>query len=207
MYVASIVASSILSVGFVSLAIGITTEREAGALKRLAGTPMPKVSYFLGKIGFVIVVGLVEIALMIGIGATLYDLRLPTDVGHWFTFAWVFGLGAASATLLGVAAGGLIGSSKAAPAVLNVPFVALQFISGVFIPDDDLPAGLRSIASWFPLRWLCKGMRSVFLPDGYLGVEPGGAWQHPRTAIVLAAWSIAGLVLARLTFRWVGRER
>lgn len=207
LYVAGIIASSLMSVGFTSLAIGITAEREEGMLKRLAGTPMPKAAYFLGKIGLVLVIGLVEVAVLFAIGATLFDLTVPTDPMRWLTFGWVFLLGAGAATLLGIAAGGLIGSAKAAPAILNVPFVALQFVSGVFIPESQLPSSVRAVASLFPLRWLCKGMRSVFLPESFATVEVGGGWQHGRVAAALALWCALGAVLALRTFRWVGRER
>lgn len=207
LYVAGIIASSLMSVGFTSLAIGITAEREEGMLKRLAGTPMPKAAYFLGKIGLVLVVGLVEVVLLFAIGATLFDLTVPTDPMRWLTFGWVFLLGAGAATLLGIAAGGLIGSAKAAPAILNVPFVALQFVSGVFIPESQLPSSVRTIASLFPLRWMCKGMRSVFLPESFSTVEVGASWQHGRVAAMLALWCAIGALLALRTFRWVGRER
>jgi ABC-2 type transport system permease protein len=206
-YVAGIIGSSLMSVGFVSLAIGVTVEREQGMLKRLAGTPMPKAAYFLAKIGRVLILGLVEIAILLVIGVVMFGLRLPTDVVHWLTFAWVFVLGAAAATLLGLAAGGMISSAKAAPAILNLPFVALQFISGVFLPESQLPPGLRAVASVFPLRWMCKGFRSVFLPDSFLTAEQAGSWQHGTVALMLIGWCVIGAVLTFRTFRWVGRER
>jgi ABC-2 type transport system permease protein len=206
-YVAGIIASSLMSVGFVSLAIGVTVEREQGMLKRLAGTPMPKAAYFLAKIGRVLILGIVEIAILLAIGMVMFGLRLPTDLAHWLTFAWVFVLGGAAATLLGLAAGGMISSAKAAPAILNLPFVALQFISGVFLPESQLPPGLRAVASAFPLRWMCKGVRSVFLPDSFLTAEQAGSWQHGSVALMLIGWCVIGAVLTVRTFRWVGPER
>jgi ABC-2 type transport system permease protein len=206
-YVAGIVASSLMSVGFMSLAIGVTIEREFGMLKRLAGTPMPKAAYFLGKVGSVLILALVQSAIMLAIGVVLFDLTLPTDLGRWVTFAWVFILGSGGATMLGLAAGGLIPSSKAAPAILNVPFVALQFISGVFVPETQLSSSIRSIASIFPLRWMCKGMRSVFLPDSFLVAETPGSWQHGTVVLVLLAWCAIGALVTARTFRWVGKER
>ncbi len=205
-YVAGIVASSLMSVGFMSLAIGVTIERESGMIKRLAGTPMPKAAYFLGKVGRVLILGLVQIAVMLAIGVALFDLSMPTEVGRWLTFAWVFILGSAAATLLGLAAGGLIRSAKAAPAILNVPFVALQFVSGVFLPDNQLPSGIRAVASIFPLRWMCKGMRSVFLPDSFFVAESSHSWQHGWVAVSLIAWCAIGAILTARTFRWVGDE-
>jgi len=206
-YVSGIIGSSLMSVGFVSLAIGVTVEREQGMLKRLAGTPMPKPAYFLAKIGRVLILSLVEIAILLAIGVVMFDLALPSDLAHWLTFAWVFVLGASVATLLGLAAGGMIGSAKASSAILNLPFVALQFISGVFFPEAQLPSGLRAVASAFPLRWMCKGFRSVFLPDSFLTAEISGSWQHGVVALMLIGWCVIGAVLTARTFRWVGRER
>lgn len=206
-YVAGIIASSVLSVGFVSLSIGIATERDAGALKRLAGTPMPKAAYFLGKVGLVLTLSVVQIAVMLAIGMALFDLSLPTDPGRWLTFVWVLILGSAAATLAGIAVGGLLPSAKAAPAILNVPFVALQFASGVFVPFDQLPRWLYQASGFFPLRWLAQAMRSVFLPDTFRQVELAGSWQHGTVALVLGLWCIVGMAVALRSFRWVGRER
>jgi ABC-2 type transport system permease protein len=206
-YVAGIIGSSLMSVGFVSLATGVTIERDQGMLKRLAGTPMPLAAYFLAKIGRVLILGIVEIAILLAIGIVMFDLALPADLAHWLTFAWVFVLGASTATLLGLAAGGMIGNAKSATAILNLPFVALQFISGVFFPERELPSGLLDVASLFPLRWMCKGFRSVFLPDSILAAESGGSWQHGTVALMLLGWCVIGAVLTYRTFRWVGRER
>ena len=57
----------------------------------------------------------------------------------------------------------------------------------------------------FPLHWICRGMRSVFLPNDFATVEAGGAWQHGTTALVLGGWCILGFVLCARTFRWSRR--
>ena len=46
----------------------------------------------------------------------------------------------------------------------------------------------------FPLKWIAQGMRSVFLPDSFATQEVGG-WQLPQAALVLAAWTVVGLLL------------
>jgi ABC-2 type transport system permease protein len=202
LFVAGIIGSSILSTGMVGLAIGIAIERDKGQLKRLAGTPMPKAAYFLGKIASVLALAAGQIVVLTLLGIALFDVELPTSASKWFTFAWVFVLGIAAATLLGVAIGGLLPNGKSAPAILNLPYVALQFISGVFVPFNELPDSLRTVAGVFPLRWLCQGMRSVFLPDSFQEVEQSHSWQHPTMAIVLLAWCVLGTILCLRTFRF-----
>jgi ABC-2 type transport system permease protein len=53
---------------------------------------------------------------------------------------------------------------------------------------------------------MCQGLRSALLPDTVLAMEPAGAWEHGRIALILGAWCAAGLVLCVLTFRWKGRR-
>jgi ABC-2 type transport system permease protein len=80
--------------------------------------------------------------------------------------------------------------------------IVLNFVSGVFFVFTDLPPWLQQAASLFPLKWMCQGMRYVFLPNSFAAAEPAGSWELGRITLVLAAWAVAGLVLCRLTFRW-----
>lgn len=204
-FVAGIIASGIMSTAFVSLGVGITNDRDDGTLKRLAGLPMPRSAYFVGKIVLVMLGALVETAVLLVIGSLAYGLSLPSDPARWLTFAWVFLLGVTACALLGIAVSSLPRSARTASAITTLPYICLQFISGVFFPFDKLPEFLRAIAAVFPLKWLCQGLRSVFLPDRLLAVEPAHSWEHGRTALVLLAWCAGGLVLCLMTFRWKRR--
>jgi ABC-2 type transport system permease protein len=80
--------------------------------------------------------------------------------------------------------------------------LVLQFISGVFFVYTELPPWLQQIAALFPLKWMCQGMRYVFLPDEFGTIEVGGSWELGKVAAVLAAWTVVGMVLCVTTFRW-----
>ena len=207
LFAAGIIAGGVASTSFVNLGIGIATDRDDGTLKRLRGTPMPVVSYFIGKVMLVLVVSLAEVALLLGAGYLFFDLALPTEVGRWLTFGWVFLLGVTACSLLGVSAAALVGSARGAVAFTNVALLVLQFASGVFVvPVSELPGPLVQFGSLFPLKWMAQGFRSVFLPNGAVGLEMAGAWEHARVALVLVAWCIGGLLLCLMTFRWRGRR-
>ena len=207
LYVAGLIGSSTMATGFVNTAISIAADRQRGELKRLAGTPMPKISFFVGRGINVLVMTLAQVVVLLGVGVAFYDLSLPRSVTRWCTFLGVLVLGVFSSTLLGLAVGGRIRNANAAPAVVNLPFVSLQFISGVFIPFTQLSPSLQTISAFFPLRWLAEGMRSVFLPDAFKVNEPSGSWQHPLMWAILAAWSVGGMVMCLRSFRWVDDER
>lgn len=89
--------------------------------------------------------------------------------------------------------------------MLNLPYLVLQFISGVYVPFGSPPTGMQQVASFFPLKWLCQGLRSVFLPDSLLPAEPAHGWEHGKVALVLGAWLVGSLVLCLRTFRWQRR--
>jgi ABC-2 type transport system permease protein len=114
----------------------------------------------------------------------------------------VFILGVTASTLLGIAVGSMISDSRSAPAVVNLPFVALQFISGVWISVTLLPNWLQLVSQVFPLHWICRGMRAAFLPDSFKTVETGGAWNLGIGALVLIAWCVAGFWVCTRAFRW-----
>jgi ABC-2 type transport system permease protein len=201
-FLPGMVAAGIMLVSFQTLAIQIAIEREDGTLKRLRGTPMPPLSYFLGKIGMVLVTSIAQTALLLAVAAVVFGVQLPTEPEQWLTFAWVFVLGAAAGTVLGIAFSSVPKSARSASAVVTAPVLILQFISGVFFVFNDLPTWLQRIAEVFPLKWMAQGMRSVFLPPELEANEVSGSWQHAATAVVLTVWLVLGLVLCLRTFRW-----
>jgi len=206
LYVAGLIGGGVMATSYQNLGISIAFEREQFTLKRLRGTPMPAASYFIGKIIQVLVAAVAEVILLLAVGLGFYHLRLPTSATAWWTFTWVFVLGVAACSLLGIAASSVPRSAaRNWVAVITFPFVILQFISGVYVPFFLVPSWLRDIASVFPLEWLVRGMRSVFVPQA-VSLEPGHSWMPGQTALVLGAWVVAGLVLCLTTFRWQNRR-
>ncbi len=205
-FLAGMIASGIVYTSFQNLAISIPQERDDGTLKRLQGTPMPKASYFVGKVGLVLVVYVVQVVSMAAIGVLLFDVRLPSDAASWLTFAWVSVLGLVTCTLLGIAFSSLPRSGRGAAALVSPVVLVLQFTSGVFFQYDELPPWMQQFSALFPLKWLAQGMRSVFLPDSFQQREVAGSWELWRTALVMALWAVAALVLALRGFRWQRRD-
>ncbi|MFE3038210.1 ABC transporter permease [Streptomyces canus] len=206
LYVPAMMAAGIMSTSFQSLGVSIAVERDEKVLRRLRGTPMPSAAYFLGKIWLVLVTGILETAILLLVGTTLYDVALPSDAGRWFAFAWIFVLGLTACALLGIAVSSVPKSSKSASSVVVLPFLVLQFISGVYIAIDTIPDWMLNIGALFPLKWMCQGLRGVFLPDSAQVLEQAGNWEFGRTALVLGAWCVGGLLLCLLTFRWKNRR-
>ena len=199
-------AAGMLLSGVQNLAVDIATEKGDGTLKRLGGTPLSPVSYFLGKIGHVFVTGVLQAALLLLVAATVFGIALPTEPQAWGTFAWVFVLGVGTSALLGIALSSVPRSGKSATAVVIPIVLVLQFISGVYIQFSQLPDWMQNIASVFPLKWMAQGMRAAFLPDDFKVMEQNQEWDLGWVAVALLAWLVIGLVVSRLTFRWNRRD-
>ncbi|MBI1352264.1 MAG: ABC transporter permease [Actinomycetales bacterium] len=204
-FVAGMIASGVFYTAFQNLAIAIPLEREDGTLKRLQGTPMPTPSYFMGKIGTVVIAYIAQVTLLVLVGALFYGVKVPTTATQWFTFVWASILGLTACTLLGIAFSVVPRTGRGAPAIVSPIVLVLQFTSGVFFVFTQLPHWMQVFASFFPLKWLAQAMRSVFLPEAAAVMEPAGSWELGMCAFMLALWSIIGLVLAIVFFRWAPR--
>jgi ABC-2 type transport system permease protein len=205
-YLPGMLAAGLLLSGLQNLAVDIAMERGDGTLKRLAGTPLPVVSYFIGKIGQVLVTGAAQAALLLLVAGVVFGVALPDTAQQWATFAWVFLLGVTTSAVLGIALSRVPRSGKSATSVILPITLVLQFISGVYLPFSQLPTWLQDVANAFPLKWMAQGMRAVFLPDTFEQVERGGLWNLEGVALATGAWLVVGLVVCRLTFRWIRKD-
>ncbi|MEN9621001.1 MAG: hypothetical protein RL499_1194 [Actinomycetota bacterium] len=205
-FLPAMLAAGVLLSGLQNLAIDIAMEKSDGTLKRLAGSPLPVVSYFIGKLGQSFTTGLLQAGVLLLLGFTVFQVPLPENPENWVTFAWVFTLGVLCSAILGIALSAVPRSGKSATAVVIPITLVLQFISGVYLRFSDLPEWLQNVASVFPLKWMAQGMRSVFLPDELVVLEQNESWDLSGIAIVLAIWLVAGLVITSLTFRWIRKD-
>jgi len=191
------IALSIVSASFVSLAISLVVKRERGTLKRTRATPVPAWVVLAGLIGKCVVVGLIVTVVLMLIGGLAYDVSLP--LGHLPGLVLALVLGSAAFCCLGVGFTSLIGSEDAAPAMTNAVTLPVFFISGVFIPEQQLPDWLARVGDVLPIKPLADALVAAFDP------RVGGAGIKPGELAILAAWGVAGLALAMATFRWMPR--
>jgi ABC-2 type transport system permease protein len=198
-YVPGIITLGLISATFVNLAISLTTARERGLLKRVRKTPLPPWAFMAARIATSIVLTLLLTVVLVILGRLVYGVALPASTLPGALLVLVVGAGSFCA--LGFALSGVIPSENAAPAMTNAIVLPLLFISGVFIPDSEMPAFMRRIAEAFPVKHLYEALLTAFdLTTTGAGIE----WTH---LMVLGAWGVAGLALALRTFRWAPRSR
>lgn len=205
-YLPGMVAAGILLSGVQNLAVSIAQEKSDGTLKRLGGTPLPPLSYFAGKLLSSFITGAIQLVVLLAFARLVFGVALPTDPAKYLDLLWIFVLGILACGLLGIALSAVPRSGRSATGVVIPLVLFLQFISGVYLPFSQLPSWMQTVASFFPLKWLAQGMRSVFLPDSFKTLEVGHEWNLGLVAIILGAWLLVGLAVTRLTFRWIRRD-
>ena len=72
----------------------------------------------------------------------------------------------------------------------------LSFISGVWIPVDQLPNWLETVGKVFPLSHLALGLQTTLSPDA------SGSGFDLGNLAVLVLWALVGIRLASKRFRW-----
>jgi ABC-2 type transport system permease protein len=192
-YVPAIMSLAIISATMQTLAMTLVIAREDGRLKRGRGTPMPPWVFIAGRVGNAIVVALMMLALLAAIGALLFGVDVPWERLPAILLALV--IGAASFCCLGIALTAAIPSQDAAAAIVNALLLPLYFLSGVFIPEDQLPDGVIAFADIFPVRHFFHAFFDAYVPAG------GSAVSWDNLAVV-ALWGIAAALLAIRFFRW-----
>jgi ABC-2 type transport system permease protein len=196
-YVPAIITLAVVSATMQSLAISLTVDRENGLLKRARGTPLPSRVFIAGRIGNSIIVSVLMLIVLSALGWALYGVEIPWD--RLPAVLVTLAVGAAAFSCLGIALTAAIPSEDAAAPVTNVAVLPLYFLSGVFIPESEIPSGVLHVADVFPIRHFFEAFFAAWDPST---VGAGFEWGH---LAVVGIWGLAGLGIAVRTFRWTPR--
>jgi ABC-2 type transport system permease protein len=174
--------------GLFGFGAAVALEREGGLLALKRALPMPPGAYLAAKLAMAMVFGAIVTATMIAAALTLGHLQF----GAWHC------LGLAAVNILGTvpfcAIGLFIGtrtSGKAAPAIANVVYLAMIYLSGIMLP---LPKSMEATAIVWPAYHLDQ------LAFRVLGdPSQGAAWMH------IAVLAGVTLLFAALSIRRLAR--
>ena len=194
-YVPAIAAFSVITACYTNIAISVTFLRDEGVLKRVRGTPLPPLAYLLARMLHATLMAILLVAIVVVFGIVLYSVDFPVE--NLLELLGIVALGAFTFSALGLAATAMIPNADAAPPVVNATILPLLFISDVFIPLTNAPEWLQSFAKIFPIWHYSHAMLAIF--DPFQTFEAGELW-------VVAAWGIAGTLLAARFFTWEPRK-
>jgi ABC-2 type transport system permease protein len=194
-YVPGIATLGVIAASFVNLVISITAQRETGVLKRRRATPVPAWVLIAGRTLTAVGVSLVVLAVLLAIGRLAYHVSLPTSTLPGIALTAV--VGSVTFCVLGYALSTAIKNEDAAQPMTQALMLPLYFISGVFVPNIQLPSWLRHVAQVFPVQHLSDGLHRAY------GLNVHGVGIVWSDIGVLAIWLAIGLAVALTRFSWL----
>ncbi len=201
-----LLAMLIANEGFSNVARFLSSHREDGTLLRAKAIPQGMLGYVMARVVVTLLSTIFNLALVFVLSLFVVPGLTTLDGVRLFTFVWVVVLGLLATAPMGAVIGSLVKSSGAGVGLTFFPLVILVAISGIFYPIRALPVWVQWIAQVFPVYWLGLGLRSVFSPAFADALELGGTFRPLATFLVLAAWSVVGLLLAPPTLRRMARR-
>jgi len=181
-----VLALAVMSTAFTSLAIATGFERRYGVIKRLGSSPLPRSGLLLGKVGALLLVEALQVAVI-----SLVALALGWDPALGYLPALLAVVaGTAAFAALGLFVAGVL-RAEATLAAANLVYLLLMAGGAVVLPASAYGA---------------FGSVAVLLPSGALGEAlreacwTGGVdWP---AILVLVVWAAVGAGLTARTFRW-----
>jgi len=193
---AGMIGYGAISIAFAGLAIVLVIRRESGILKRLRATPLTAPEYVSALLSTFLAAFAVQVVGLLVLGRAFFSVPFPH---HAVSLVLALLLGALAFCGLGIGLTSLIKSAEGASAVVNAIYLPTAFISGAFFSPHSYPAFLRAIADVLPLTYFLRLIRNVMLHGHEI-------WSQGTNVAVVAAWGVAGLIVALRSFRWEPTE-
>jgi ABC-2 type transport system permease protein len=195
-YVASMASFAAITACFNNIAIGLSFQREEGVLKRTNGTPLPATSFVGARILHAVFIAVLLVVITAAFGRALYHASIPTGL-PLLRFAIALLVGSATFCALGMAITAVIPNADAAGPIVNAVILPVMFLSGIFIAfGNNTPDWILWVARVFPVRHFALSMQAGFLGTPFNWID----------VLVVAAWGVAGLLLAVRFFSWEPRQ-
>ncbi|MDH0186120.1 ABC transporter permease [Stenotrophomonas sp. GD03993] len=173
--------------------VQLALDREGGLLTLKRALPMPPAAPLLARLAMAVLFALLVASLLIGVASVLGGVQL-----HALQVLQLLAVAGLAALPLG-AIGLLIGShvsASAAPAMVNLVYLPLALLSGLWLPLSALPKVFSTMAPLWPTWHLAQlalpvvGLPSVGSMAGHL--------------LVLLLVTVVALLLARRRLRRIG---
>lgn len=189
--VATYGAFGVIGVSLFGFGVVIAVERGQGWVETKRTTPMPISAYFVSKIVMAMLFSTIIVVSLFALAALVNGIHL--SLLQMLAILGVLVPGAITFSALGLAIGYLAGPNSASP-IVNLVYLPMSFLSGLWVPIFVLPKPIQTIAFFLPPFHLSQLALRV------LGAEGTGS-----PLVHVTAMLIATLVFG--VFAWIGYRR
>lgn len=140
-------AFGVIGASLFGFGVSVAIERGQGWLEAKRTTPMPIAAYFVAKLVMAMAFSAIIVLLLFATGMWLGGVALT--FGQAATLLALFVSGSITFCALGLALGFLLGPNSAAP-VVNLVYLPMSVLSGLWMPIAFLPKAVQTLAQWLP---------------------------------------------------------
>lgn len=137
----------VMAPGLFGFGVSVAIDRDRGWLRLRRALPMPPGSYLLAKLAMAMLFAAMVATILAALAIGLAGVRLPPSA--WATLFAVEVFGVLPFCAIGLCVGSLA-NGQAAPAIINLVYLPMAFLSGLWVPLSMLPAVLRDAAPAWP---------------------------------------------------------
>ncbi|MDA8020216.1 MAG: ABC transporter permease [Thermoanaerobaculia bacterium] len=171
--------------------VAIVRERERGSLELLITTPMKPVELMVGKILPYVLIGLIQVGLVLGVGALIFRVPLRATPQDTIVAALVF---ITASLTLGLLISTIAKTQFQAFQLTFFSFLPQMLLSGFMFPFDAMPRPAQWIAELMPLTHFLRVIRGILLRGARVVEMRHEIWP-------LAVFALVMLTLAAGRFR------
>jgi ABC-2 type transport system permease protein len=188
---ASYATFGVMSPGLFGFGVSLAMERDGGLLTLKRALPMPPAAYLLGKMVMAMAAAAFVVLLLLGLSQLAHVTLSPTQAGALLVSGM---LGVLPFCALGMFVGALV-KGQGGPGLLNLIYLPMSFLSGLWFPLPMLPKVLQQIAPVWPSYHLDR------LALAAVGMRQDALLPH---MLVLLGFTLAFLLLAARRLRRIG---
>lgn len=182
----------VMAPGLFGFGVSLALERDSGLLTLKRALPMPPGAYLAGKMLMAVIVALVVGALLLMLALSVAHAPLTgTQIAR---LLWVDALGVLPFCALGLLVGTLL-KGQGAPGLLNMIYLPMAFLSGLWFPLKMMPAVLQQLAPIWPSYHLNALALSA------VGFDTGAGLPH---VLILLGFTVGFLWIAARRLRRYG---
>ncbi|HEX6086800.1 MAG TPA: ABC transporter permease [Thermoanaerobaculia bacterium] len=171
--------------------VSVAIERGQGWLEVKRTTPMPMAAYFVSKLGMAMIFSAIIVLMLFVLGLTVGQATIT--IAQMLAMFGVLVLGSITFCMLGLAVGFLAGPNSATP-IVNLIYLPMGFLAGLWIPVMFLPKTLQGVALWLPPYHFAQ-----------LALSTIGASQGKPVVLHVAVLAAATLLFGFIA--WIGYRR
>ena len=186
---ASYAVFGVMGPGLFGFGVSLGAERENGLLTLKRALPMPPLAYLLGKMAMAMLMAGIVMTLLLSLG--LFAAHVPLSAAQIVAMLATGVFGVLPFCALGLLVGTLV-KGQGAPGMVNLVYLPMSFLSGLWMPLSMLPKVLAQVAPVWPSYHLNALMQTA------AGMQHGGVALH---LLALAGFTTAFLLLAARRLR------